>query len=140
MAEIDDVQTIDPPPAAIMPGSTARAAELDERFDVAQRSRGDAERVVDELASTDADVRDLVRVADARATLRAAGFRVTVTRQETDDESLDGLVMSQDPAGLTEADLARPKASRHPPAAVSPSGASRPWPPASRPPPSRRST
>ena len=45
-----------------------RAAELDERFDVAQRSRGDAERVVDELASTDADVRDLVRVADARAT------------------------------------------------------------------------
>ncbi|HJW49621.1 MAG TPA: AAA family ATPase, partial [Candidatus Limnocylindria bacterium] len=45
-----------------------RAAELDERFDVAQRSRGDTERVVDELASTDADVRDLVRVADARAT------------------------------------------------------------------------
>jgi serine/threonine-protein kinase len=45
----------------------------------------------------------LQTVADARATLRAAGFRVTVTRQETDDESLDGLVMSQDPAGLTEA-------------------------------------
>jgi chromosome segregation protein len=46
----------------------ARTAEVDERLDVAQRSRGDAERVVDELASTDADVRDLVRVADARAT------------------------------------------------------------------------
>ena len=45
-----------------------RTAEVDERLDVAQRSRGDAERVVDDLASTDADVRDLVRVADARAT------------------------------------------------------------------------
>jgi len=45
-----------------------RTAEVDERLDVAQRARGDAERVVDELASTDADVRDLVRVADARAT------------------------------------------------------------------------
>ncbi len=41
---------------------------------------------------------------DARATLRAAGFRVAVVRQDTDDESLDGLVMSQDPAGNTQAD------------------------------------
>ena len=46
----------------------ARTGTLDERLDVAQRSRGDAERAVDALASTDADVRDLVRVADARAT------------------------------------------------------------------------
>jgi chromosome segregation protein len=45
-----------------------RAAELDERLDGAQKSRGDTERIVDELASSDADVRDLVRVADARAT------------------------------------------------------------------------
>ena len=45
-----------------------RSGEHDERLDVTQRSRGDAERAVDELASTDADVRDLVRVADARAT------------------------------------------------------------------------
>jgi chromosome segregation protein len=45
-----------------------RTAELDQRLDAAQRSRGDTERAVDELASTDADVRDLVRVADARAT------------------------------------------------------------------------
>jgi chromosome segregation protein len=44
-----------------------RAAALDERLDVAQRARGDTERAVDELASTDADLRDLVRVADARA-------------------------------------------------------------------------
>ena len=43
-------------------------------------------------------------VADARATLRAAGFKVTVVRQDTDDESLDGLVMSQDPAGSSQAD------------------------------------
>jgi eukaryotic-like serine/threonine-protein kinase len=46
----------------------------------------------------------LQTVADARATLRAAGFKVTVTRQDTDDQSLDGLVMSQDPAGNTQAD------------------------------------
>ena len=46
----------------------------------------------------------LQTVADARATLRAAGFKVTVVRQDTDDESLDGLVMSQDPAGNTQAD------------------------------------
>ena len=45
-----------------------RTADLDERLEAAQRARGDAERSVDELASTDADVRDLVRVADARAT------------------------------------------------------------------------
>jgi serine/threonine-protein kinase len=41
---------------------------------------------------------------DARATLRAAGFRVRVERQDTDDESVDGLVMFQDPPGLSEAD------------------------------------
>jgi serine/threonine-protein kinase len=41
---------------------------------------------------------------DARATLVAAGFRVTVVRQDTEDESLDGLVMSQEPAGSAQAD------------------------------------
>ncbi len=46
----------------------------------------------------------LQTVADARATLTAAGFKVTVVRQDTEDESLDGLVMSQDPAGNSQAD------------------------------------
>jgi eukaryotic-like serine/threonine-protein kinase len=46
----------------------------------------------------------LQTVADARTTIRAAGFRVSIVRQETDDEALDGLVISQDPAGETEAD------------------------------------
>ena len=46
----------------------------------------------------------LQTVLGARATLRAAGFRVVVVRQDTDDESLDGLVMSQDPGGNTQAD------------------------------------
>ena len=46
----------------------------------------------------------LQTVAGARATLRAAGFKVSVVRQDTDDESLDGLVMSQDPGGNTQAD------------------------------------
>jgi serine/threonine-protein kinase len=43
-------------------------------------------------------------VADARATLRAAGFRSTVVEQETDDEALDGLVISQDPVGNAQAE------------------------------------
>ena len=43
-------------------------------------------------------------VADARATLRAAGFRVAVNRQDTDDESLNGVVISQDPPAGIEAD------------------------------------
>ena len=59
-----------------------RTAEVDERLDVAQRSRGDAERVVDELASTDADVRDLVRVADARATSIERERREILERRE----------------------------------------------------------
>jgi serine/threonine-protein kinase len=46
----------------------------------------------------------LQTAADARATLQAAGFKVVVVRQDTDDESLDGLVMSQDPGGNTQAD------------------------------------
>jgi chromosome segregation protein len=45
-----------------------RLGELDERLTTAQRSRGDAERVVDGFATTDADVRDLVRLAEARVT------------------------------------------------------------------------
>jgi len=44
-----------------------RLRDLDGRLTAAQKSRGDAERVVDGLATADADVRDLVRVADARA-------------------------------------------------------------------------
>lgn len=43
-------------------------------------------------------------VADARATLRAAGFKVVVVRQETDDPSFDAVVIAQDPAGSSEAE------------------------------------
>jgi serine/threonine-protein kinase len=52
---------------------------------------------------TEPDV-SLQSVADARATLRAAGFKSSVTEQETEDEALDGLVISQDPAGNAQAD------------------------------------
>jgi serine/threonine-protein kinase len=41
---------------------------------------------------------------DARATLTAAGFKVIVVHQDTDDESLDGLVISQDPGGNSQAE------------------------------------
>ena len=46
----------------------------------------------------------LQTVPNARATLNAAGFKVAVVRQDTEDQSLDGLVMSQDPAGSSQAD------------------------------------
>ncbi len=45
----------------------ARLGELEQRLGAAQRARGAAERVVDGLATSDAEARDLVRVADARA-------------------------------------------------------------------------
>jgi serine/threonine-protein kinase len=40
---------------------------------------------------------------DASAALRAAGFGVATSYQTTDDESQDGIVLSQSPAGGTEA-------------------------------------
>jgi beta-lactam-binding protein with PASTA domain len=43
-------------------------------------------------------------VADARATLTAAGFKVTVTMQDTDQEVYDGIVITQDPPGNTQQD------------------------------------
>ena len=38
-------------------------------------------------------------VATARATLQAAGFKVSVTVQDTEDPAREGVVISQDPAG-----------------------------------------
>lgn len=40
----------------------------------------------------------------ARETLRSSGFKVQVQRQDTNDPCLDGIVMSQDPPGDTEAE------------------------------------
>jgi serine/threonine-protein kinase len=42
--------------------------------------------------------------ADAKATLTAAGFKVSVTPQDTDVETFDGIVISQDPPGNTQQD------------------------------------
>jgi serine/threonine-protein kinase len=42
--------------------------------------------------------------ADARATLTAAGFKVSVTQQDTDVETFDKVVISQDPPGNTQQD------------------------------------
>jgi serine/threonine-protein kinase len=42
--------------------------------------------------------------ADAQATLKAAGFKVAVTKQNTDVATFDGVVLSQDPAGNTQQD------------------------------------
>ena len=44
------------------------------------------------------------READATATLKAAGFKVQVTPQDTDVETFDGVVISQDPAGNSQQD------------------------------------
>jgi serine/threonine-protein kinase len=58
-------------------------------------SRGPATTEVPDVTGSDA--------ATARTTLQAAGFKVSTTRQDTDDPSLDGVVISQDPAGLSQA-------------------------------------
>jgi len=42
--------------------------------------------------------------ANAKATLAAAGFKVTVTPEDTDVETFDGVVISQDPPGNTQQD------------------------------------
>jgi len=42
--------------------------------------------------------------ADARAQLQASGFEVSVVEEIVDDESLNGLVLSQDPEGGTDAE------------------------------------
>jgi beta-lactam-binding protein with PASTA domain len=46
----------------------------------------------------------LSRLTDARTTLTAAGFKSRTVQQQTDDETLDGVVVSQDPPGETQAD------------------------------------
>ncbi len=43
-------------------------------------------------------------IADARTTLRAAGFKISVISQETDDPTLDDVVLAQDPPGNSQAD------------------------------------
>jgi len=43
-------------------------------------------------------------VPDARAALRAVGFKVSVVDEETDDPTLDGVVIFQDPGGSTQAE------------------------------------
>jgi beta-lactam-binding protein with PASTA domain len=41
---------------------------------------------------------------DATATLKAAGFKVEITKQDTDVETFDGIVISQDPVGNSQQD------------------------------------
>jgi len=58
-------------------------------------SRGPATTEVPDVTGSDA--------ATARTTLQAAGFKVSTTPQDTEDPSLDGVVISQDPTGLSQA-------------------------------------
>jgi chromosome segregation protein len=90
-----------------------RTAELDKRLDVAQRSRGDTERTVDELASTDADVRDLVRVAEARATsVERERGEILERREKLAAERKDAAGMRADAgAAFAEAERAEQSAS-----------------------------
>ena len=59
-----------------------------------QVSQGPSTLAIPDVTSQD--------VAQARQTLRDLGFRVRVQEEDTEDESLDGLVISQDPPGGTE--------------------------------------
>jgi len=91
----------------------ARTAELDERLDAAQHSRGDAERAVDELASTDADVRDLVRVADARATSIEREHGEILARRDTlaGERSQAAAIRAQAGAAFADAERGEQSAS-----------------------------
>ncbi|MEO8633424.1 MAG: LAGLIDADG family homing endonuclease [Chloroflexota bacterium] len=90
-----------------------RTAELDERLDAAQRARGDTERVVDELASTDADVRDLVRIADARATSVERERREILERRDklAAERSEAGSIRARAGAAFAEAERGEQSAS-----------------------------
>jgi beta-lactam-binding protein with PASTA domain/predicted Ser/Thr protein kinase len=59
-----------------------------------QVSQGPSTSAIPDVTSQDVD--------QARQTLRDLGFRVRVQPEDTEDESLDGLVISQDPPGGTE--------------------------------------
>ncbi len=59
-----------------------------------QVSEGPQTSEVPDVTSQDA--------ASARSQLQSSGFRTRVVREDTEDLSLDGLVISQDPAGGTE--------------------------------------
>ena len=59
-------------------------------------SKGPTTAAVPDVTSLDHDT--------AMATLRDAGFRAVVTQEDTADPSLDGVVLSQDPAGGTQAE------------------------------------
>ena len=54
-------------------------------------SKGPLTEAVPDVTGSDAPT--------ARTTLQAAGFKVSTTRQDTEDPSLEGVVISQDPAG-----------------------------------------
>jgi len=58
-------------------------------------SRGPVTIAVPEVTTFDAVV--------ARQTLEAAGFNVREVPEDTDDPTLDGIVISQDPAGGAQA-------------------------------------
>src|SRR5438105_4910014 len=58
-------------------------------------SKGPKETMVPDVTSQDE--------GSAKATLRAAGFKVSVQRQDVGDPGSDGIVLSQDPVGGTQA-------------------------------------
>jgi serine/threonine-protein kinase len=69
-------------------------------------AKGSTVRLSISKGPTTSEVPDVtgLDLASARQTLRAAGFKVTVTTSDTEDESLDGLVASQTPLGGTQAE------------------------------------
>jgi serine/threonine-protein kinase len=58
-------------------------------------SKGPTQSTVPDVTSQDED--------SARATLQAAGFKVTVQQQDVGDPGLNGIVLSQSPTGGTKA-------------------------------------
>ena len=82
----DTVVSTDPPAGSSAPAGATVTLNV---------SKGPKQTVVPDVTSYSVD--------DARTTLESSNFKVKVTSQDTSDPSVDGIVISQDPAGLTQA-------------------------------------
>ena len=128
--DVDDDQPTDVVIAQVPEGLTLAAKGSTVTLTV---SRGPTTSLVPDVTT--------LAAADARATLQASGFRTTITREETDDPALDGVVLRQEPVGGAQEEpgtritLVVGRFVEPPPAVTEPPPAPPPPPPTVEPPP-----
>jgi serine/threonine-protein kinase len=96
VARGQDVESDEPKGTVVAQDPTGNSTAAKGSIVTLTVSKGPATVEVPEVTGLD--------LAAARSTLRAAGFKVTVTFIDTDDPALEGLVAAQDPIGGTEAE------------------------------------